>query len=229
SRKPGIDADAAAPESLLRRRRGLGHQPVEITPVAALDRQHQDRRRGIGMHLLYRCADLLGERGAGLDDHHHLLAALERALPPIMRDHAGQNIHAGTQPPLDQRAAGLFRLDNRGVGRIDEDRALHIPTRLAGRERRPPAVASRTMSPALPKNPRIHFVASPIAEAQEALKRLIARYGDVPADASDVIVALGGDGLMLQTLHRFMKSGKPIYGMHRGTVGFLMNEYAPDD
>jgi len=85
------------------------------------------------------------------------------------------------------------------------------------------------MSPALPKNPRIHFVASPIAEAQEALKRLGARYGDVPAEAADVIVALGGDGLMLQTLHRFMKSGKPIYGMHRGTVGFLMNEYAPDD
>ena len=41
-----------------------------------------------------------------------------------------------------------------------------------------------------------------------------------------MIVALGGDGLMLQTLHRFMNSGKPIYGMHRGTVGFLMNEYS---
>jgi NAD+ kinase len=43
-----------------------------------------------------------------------------------------------------------------------------------------------------------------------------------------VIVALGGDGLMLQTLHKFMKSGKPIYGMHRGTVGFLMNEFAEE-
>ena len=43
---------------------------------------------------------------------------------------------------------------------------------------------------------------------------------------ADVIVALGGDGLMLQTLHKFMDSGKPIYGMHRGTVGFLMNEYS---
>ena len=43
---------------------------------------------------------------------------------------------------------------------------------------------------------------------------------------ADVIVALGGDGLMLQTLHKFMNSGKPIYGMHRGTVGFLMNDFS---
>ena len=72
---------------------------------------------------------------------------------------------------------------------------------------------------------RIAFVASPIAEAEEALRRLAKRYGNVaPADA-DVIVALGGDGFMLQTLHEFMSSRKPIYGMHRGTVGFLMNEY----
>src|ERR1043165_5835359 len=75
-------------------------------------------------------------------------------------------------------------------------------------------------------HPRIAFVASPIAEAQDARARLIQRYGDTdPADA-DVIVALGGDGLMLQTLHTFMTSGKPIYGMHRGTVGFLMNEFS---
>src|SRR5262249_39031558 len=45
---------------------------------------------------------------------------------------------------------------------------------------------------------------------------------------ADVIVALGGDGLVLQTLHKFMNSGKPIYGMHRGTVGFLMNEFAEE-
>jgi len=76
---------------------------------------------------------------------------------------------------------------------------------------------------------RIAFVASPGPEAQEALQRLVAIYGDhAPADA-DIIVALGGDGLMLQTLHQHMHSGKPIYGMHRGTVGFLMNEYATHD
>src|SRR5882757_921563 len=81
------------------------------------------------------------------------------------------------------------------------------------------------MSPATPKFERITFVASPISEAREAFERLTARYGNVPAEAAEVIVALGGDGLMLQTLHRFMTTGKPIYGMHRGTVGFLMNEY----
>jgi len=73
--------------------------------------------------------------------------------------------------------------------------------------------------------PRIAFVASPIHEAQEARARLVKRYGAVPPEEADVIVALGGDGLMLQTLHAFMKSGKSIYGMHRGTVGFLMNEF----
>ena len=69
------------------------------------------------------------------------------------------------------------------------------------------------MSPATPKFERIAFVASPIPEACEAIERLTARYGNAPAEAADVIVALGGDGLMLQTLHRFMSTGKPIYGM----------------
>ncbi len=61
--------------------------------------------------------------------------------------------------------------------------------------------------------------------AGETLTR---RYGDVAPEQADVIVALGGDGLMLQTLHKFMGSGKPIYGMNRGTVGFMMNEYRED-
>ena len=73
---------------------------------------------------------------------------------------------------------------------------------------------------------RIGFVASPIQEAQDARERLIAGYGNFDPDTADVVVALGGDGFMLQTLHRFMNSGKPIYGMHRGTVGFLMNEFS---
>ncbi len=75
---------------------------------------------------------------------------------------------------------------------------------------------------------RIAFVNSPIPEAEAARDALTLRYGSVaPADA-DVIVALGGDGLMLQTLHRFMATGKPIYGMNRGTIGFMMNEYRED-
>src|SRR5713226_6675752 len=85
------------------------------------------------------------------------------------------------------------------------------------------------MSPAPSSYQHIHFVASPNAEARDARGRLVKRYGDVTPEKADVIVALGGDGFMLQTLHKFMKSGKPIYGMHRGTVGFLMNEFYPDD
>jgi NAD+ kinase len=72
---------------------------------------------------------------------------------------------------------------------------------------------------------RIAFVSSPFPEAKAAEKQLARLYGNVKPDTADVIVALGGDGLMLQTLRRFMRSGKPIYGMHRGTVGFLMNEF----
>ena len=74
----------------------------------------------------------------------------------------------------------------------------------------------------------IAFVASQTPEAREAYGRLESRYGNADPAKADVIVALGGDGLMLQTLHKFMNSGKPIYGMHRGTVGFLMNEFSEE-
>jgi NAD+ kinase len=84
------------------------------------------------------------------------------------------------------------------------------------------------MSPPHQPYRRIAFVASPIPEAQDARERLAGRYGNADAEAAEVIVALGGDGLMLQTLHGFMRSGKPIYGMHRGTVGFLMNDFAEE-
>ncbi len=76
---------------------------------------------------------------------------------------------------------------------------------------------------------RVAFVASPSPEAQAALSRLVAAYGSSSAENADVIVALGGDGLMLQTLHHFMRSSKPIYGMNRGSVGFLMNEFREED
>jgi NAD+ kinase len=76
---------------------------------------------------------------------------------------------------------------------------------------------------------RIAILASDAPEAQEAAVDLRGRFGDVPPADAEVIVALGGDGLMLQTLHAFMSTGKPIYGMNRGSVGFLMNEYRPDD
>ena len=72
---------------------------------------------------------------------------------------------------------------------------------------------------------KISFVASETAEAVAAAATLGDRYGNVPANEADAVVALGGDGIMLQTLHAHMKSPKPIYGMNRGSVGFLMNEY----
>jgi NAD+ kinase len=66
-------------------------------------------------------------------------------------------------------------------------------------------------------------------EAVAARKRLVARYGAVEAEDADAVVALGGDGHMLQTLHRFMNDGIPIYGMNRGSVGFLMNDYSEEN
>ena len=76
---------------------------------------------------------------------------------------------------------------------------------------------------------RIAFVASAGVEAQAALKQLTGLYGNCDLAEADIVVALGGDGLMLQTLHRQMRSDKPIYGMHRGTVGFLMNGFTSHD
>jgi NAD+ kinase len=75
----------------------------------------------------------------------------------------------------------------------------------------------------------IAFVASDQDAATEAKKRLSARYDDVAPDQADIIVALGGDGLMLQTLHGFMEQRIPIFGLNRGSVGFLMNEYREND
>ena len=75
---------------------------------------------------------------------------------------------------------------------------------------------------------RLAFAASDRPEAQEAREALIARYGQASEDEAQVIVALGGDGFMLETLHENLKSGRPIYGMNRGSVGFLMNEYSED-
>ncbi len=84
----------------------------------------------------------------------------------------------------------------------------------------------KTAESTLPRT--IAFIAADTAEAQSALRPLAQKYGSVRPDDADVIVALGGDGFMLQTLHAFMNTGKPIYGMHLGTVGFLMNEYGED-
>src|SRR5262249_4628264 len=75
----------------------------------------------------------------------------------------------------------------------------------------------------------LHFVAAVAPDAQAALTMMRRRYRDVGEDKADVIVALGGDGFMLQTLHNFLSRKKPIYGMNLGSVGFLMNEFREDD
>lgn len=77
-------------------------------------------------------------------------------------------------------------------------------------------------------NPVLAFVASTAPEAQLAARRLSRFYGENDPDKADIVVALGGDGFMLQTLHRFLGTEKPIYGMNRGSVGFLMNEFRED-
>ena len=76
---------------------------------------------------------------------------------------------------------------------------------------------------------KIHFVSSDNKAAKEAKDNLVEKYNDYSAPEADVIVALGGDGLMLQTLHNNIDEAKPIFGINKGSVGFLMNDYNDDD
>lgn len=76
---------------------------------------------------------------------------------------------------------------------------------------------------------RLHFTASNTPEAQAALSALTRHYGQVHANEAEVIVALGGDGFMLHTLHDTLHLDAPVYGMNRGTVGFLMNDFFEAD
>jgi NAD+ kinase len=75
----------------------------------------------------------------------------------------------------------------------------------------------------------VAILAGQSTEAQKGRAALVARYGSASEDEADMVVALGGDGFMLETLHRFLRRGLPVYGMNRGSVGFLMNDYREDD
>ena len=75
---------------------------------------------------------------------------------------------------------------------------------------------------------RIAFLAAPTEVARAAQDKLAARYGAAPLDRADVVVALGGDGMMLETQHRLLGRNLPVYGMNCGSVGFLMNEFRED-
>ncbi|AXV15072.1 NAD kinase [Neorhizobium sp. SOG26] len=74
----------------------------------------------------------------------------------------------------------------------------------------------------------LSFIASTAPEAQMALEELVRLYGNVPPADADILVALGGDGFMLQTLHETINTDKCVYGMNCGSVGFLMNDYRAD-
>jgi NAD+ kinase len=75
----------------------------------------------------------------------------------------------------------------------------------------------------------LSFLSNGTDNSENAREKLEAIYGVTPIEDADTIIALGGDGFMLQTQHQFMTTGIPIYGMNKGTVGFLMNEYKPDN
>jgi len=77
--------------------------------------------------------------------------------------------------------------------------------------------------------PRIHFAASQVDRAQQTVEGLQKRYGDHKLEDAEVIVALGGDGFMLRTLHRHLPADLPVFGMKLGDVGFLMNRFREDD
>lgn len=84
-----------------------------------------------------------------------------------------------------------------------------------------PAAHSRSFA-------RLAFLSSGTPDAEAARVNLIAHYGDTPVAEADVVVALGGDGLMIQTLQSLMGRNIPVYGMNRGSVGFLMNDFRED-
>jgi NAD+ kinase len=81
----------------------------------------------------------------------------------------------------------------------------------------------------MPETDRIAFVSSGTPEADAATESLRTRYGNLPLEQAEVVVGLGGDGLMLQTLHQVMDLHIPVYGMNFGSVGFLMNAFSVDN
>lgn len=96
-----------------------------------------------------------------------------------------------------------------------------------------PAVASPAFAGACPlPSPRLTFVAAETPEARKALVRLAHRYGQTPLAEATVVVALGGDGFLLETLHQTLRQSPhrplPVFGLNRGSVGFLLNEYRED-
>ncbi len=188
---------------------------------------------------------MLLEALSRFNKHDSFICRFYCALPSIHGRHARQNVDACGETRFDQLAAHLEGVAFAGKRAINQNRSIgFIHGFLFHSPNRRNAVLSVQpygpgMTKAEPENHargsrvldkvRLGFVASPAPEAQAALGQLLALYPNVDPEQATVIVALGGDGLMLQTLHRFMGTDVPIYGMHRGSVGFLMNEFAEGD
>ncbi len=117
------------------------------------------------------------------------------------------------------------------MGRGGSSHSTHqLPTQQTHPPAHPRVILALQAEPKdAPVSPRIAFLASTVEAAQQARSTLAARYGDHSPEEADVICPLGGDGFMLQTLHRHGSKGKPVFGMKLGTVGFLMNHYRDDD
>ena len=125
-----------------------------------------------------------------------------------------------------------------GIGwttaRIDQDLTAQGPPRHARSGTQEARLSDLVSGPPIAEDRgflagQIAFVASPAPIATEAREKLIARYGECPLPQAAVVVALGGDGFMLETIHQVLALNVPVYGMNRGSVGFLMNTYSEDD
>ncbi|MFC7333257.1 NAD kinase [Rhodocista pekingensis] len=90
-----------------------------------------------------------------------------------------------------------------------------------------PDASDAALSP-LPRAPALAFVAAETDDARSARDRLHARYRGVALEEADIVVALGGDGFLLETLHDTLSLRVPVYGMNRGSVGFLLNDFGED-
>src|SRR5262249_22158370 len=95
----------------------LFDDPAVIIGIDLLHRHDHNGWYLVTVHRLDRLPNGIGQAGTGLDEHDDLLAPLDFALPPVMRGHPRQDIHAGRKPPLDEGTPGPLRLDNRGPSR----------------------------------------------------------------------------------------------------------------
>ena len=222
-------------------RTALSGDPIEKILAPARNRQDKTRRRGIGMEPFDVFQNLAGPLRRRLDDHRRFRVFLNPVFPDIDRRHRRKDIDASRDLGLHKRASGFFCIVEGWKSSVNQHRRIIMPGLVdlpvvilfLCLDRRVIQIIIHYGFSMASEHPtiveKIAFVASDTPEAEQALQALSARYGNAAPEEAGVIVALGGDGLMLQTLHQYMDSDIPIYGMNRGSVGFLMNEYREED